>query len=134
MQRQLEDVLDAWDGDRYGPTTEIATAGMGIDLADRGDEFVLTADVPGFETDDIDLRLADDTLHITAERTKESTEEENESYIRNERTRRSMSRAVQLPESVDEEAVEASYRNGVLTVTLPKTEPTEPEETSIDIE
>jgi len=45
-----------------------------------------------------------------------------------------MSRAVRLPESVDEETVEASYRNGVLTVTLPKTEPTEPEETSIDIE
>jgi len=60
MQRQLEEVLDAWDGDRYGPTTELATTGMGIDLADRGDEFVLTADVPGFETDDIDLRLADD--------------------------------------------------------------------------
>ena len=134
MQRQLEEVLDAWDGDRYGPTTELATTGMGIDLADRGDEFVLTADVPGFETDDIDLRLADDTLHITVERTEESTEEDNESYIRNERTRRSMSRAVRLPESVDEETVEASYRNGVLTVTLPKTEPTEPEETSIDIE
>ena len=135
LQRQFEDALDLWDGEEFeAPLTDLTTSRMGIDLADCGDEFVLTADVPGFERDDIDLRLADDRLHITAEREHEEREEEDEFYIRSERSHRTARRSVRLPEPVDEDAVEATYKNGVLTVTLPKREPNEVEGTSIDVE
>ncbi|MDQ2052406.1 Hsp20/alpha crystallin family protein [Natronolimnohabitans sp. A-GB9] len=134
MQRQFEELLEMWDTDRSGaPTSGVST--MGIDLTDHGDQFTLTADVPGFETDEIDLRFADDTVYIAAEREQEQTEEHaEERYLKSERTRRSMSRTVRIPEPVDEEAIEATCKNGVLTVTLPKKEPGEPDGRSIDIE
>lgn len=144
MQQQFEQALEMWNVDQFGTPgasaeaeTSMTTTGMGIDLADRGEEFVLTADVPGFEKDDVQLRLADDTLHITAKREHETTEEpegDEEFYIRNERERRSLSRSVRLPEPIDEDGVEATYKNGVVTLTLPKQEPTEPSGRTIDIE
>lgn len=139
MQRQFEDALDMWDVDQFGmPTADTGmTTSMGIDLADHGEEFVLTADVPGFEKDDVDLRLSDNTLHITAEREGEETTERDEEegfYIKSERERQSLSRSVRLPEPIDAESIEATYRNGVVTVTIPKREPSQPEGRSIDIE
>ncbi|APW98483.1 heat-shock protein Hsp20 [Halobiforma lacisalsi AJ5] len=137
MQRQFEQALETWNVDQLG-TPATATERMGIDLADRGDEFVLTADVPGFEKQDIELRLSDDTVHITAKRERETTQESDEAdedmYIRSERERRSLSRSVSLPQPVEEDAVEATYRNGVVTLMLPKRETTEPTGRTIDID
>ncbi|WP_379796949.1 Hsp20/alpha crystallin family protein [Haloplanus sp. GCM10025708] len=98
---------------------------MSIDLEDRDDEFVVTADLPGFDKDDIDVQLTDDTLEIHADHEEEHEEEQEGRYIRQERTRRSMSRSIRLPEAVDKSEVTAEYDNGVLTVTLPKATPSE---------
>lgn len=95
---------------------------MSVDLVDRDGELVVTADAPGFEKDEIDVRVSGRTLTIEAERER-STEEEDETYLRSERRSESLRRTVQLPERVDEEAVSATYKNGVLTITLPKREP-----------
>lgn len=122
MSRQLEEATREWDGERFG--RELGQGSMGIDLADRGDEFVATADVPGFQKDEIDLRFQDDTLSISASRQRES-EEEDETYLRSERERRSMQQRVRIPEPVEEDRIEATLTNGVLTIRLPKAEPTE---------
>lgn len=122
-----------WNGGQTG-MPEMTVSTMGIDLADHGDQFVLTADVPGFEKDEIDLRLSDHTIHITAEREHETTDEREEYYLKSERARESMSRAVRIPEPVEEDAVAASYKNGVLTITLPKRDPADPNGQQIDIE
>jgi len=106
--------------------------GLAVDVEDAGDSFVVTADLPGFEKEDIDLTLRDDALAIEAEHEEEAGGEE-ERYVRRERSKRSMKRSVSLPESVDEEGVSASFKNGVLTVTLPKAGVAE-SGTSIDIE
>lgn len=132
MQEQIEQAMKLWNIDQFGmPGSE--TARMGVDLADHGDEYVLTADVPGFEKEDIDVQLSEKTLHITAEQEQE-TETDAEFYLKSERTRRSLRRSVRVPDSIDEGAVEATYRNGVLTVTLPKREPTDVDGQTIDIE
>lgn len=134
LQRQFEEMVDMWDGEQFNvPQTGIETSQIDVDLADRGDEIVVSADLPGFESDDIDLRLSDDTLHITAEHER-AEREEDEHYLKSERTRRSMRRSIRLPEPVDEDAVEATCENGVLTVTLPKAEPTALEGTKIDVQ
>ena len=91
-----------------------------IDVADRGDEFVVTADLPGYRKADIDVTLRGDRLQIRGEREEASEEGEEGRYIRKERRHESVSRSVSLPSEVDEESVSAQYRNGVLTVTLPK--------------
>ncbi|USZ66734.1 Hsp20/alpha crystallin family protein [Halorussus salilacus] len=122
MSRQFEESMGGGDwqkGLRVG-------SGMSVDVADRGDEYVVTADLPGFDTDDMDVSIRDDVLRIEADR-EEATEEGDEGdegdegrYIRRERRHQSVSRSVTLPEGVDEGNVSAEYRNGVLTVTLPK--------------
>lgn len=133
MQQQIEEMFGQWgevDPFQLGP---IGPSSMGIDLADHGDEFVLTADVPGFEKDDIELSITDRTVHIAAEFDEERRTDE-ESLLRSERQHRALSRSVKLPEAVEDEATEATYKNGVLTVTLPKLESSQIEGQRIDID
>ena len=114
MSSQFED-FDSWQG------LEGAMPGrLKIDLADHGDEFQLTADLPGFSKEDIDVELVEDKLRIRAEHEEDTETGEPGRYVRQERRKQSMDRSVTLPEPVDEEGVEARFRNGVLTVTLPK--------------
>ncbi|WP_121821159.1 Hsp20/alpha crystallin family protein [Halostella salina] len=97
---------------------------VAVDVAERDDEFVVTADLPGYEADDIDLTVADDRLRLSAERSEERAVEGDDGarYHRRERRRQSANRTVRLPDAVDENAVSATHENGVLTVTLPKRE------------
>jgi len=104
-----------------------------VDLEDLPDEYVVTADLPGYGKDDIDVQLADQTLRISAEHETTAEDEEAGRYVRRERTRESMSRSLSLPEPVDEESVSARFKNGVLTVTLGKRY-TESDSHHIDIE
>ncbi len=108
----------------------IGGSAVPVDLLDSGDDFVIIADLPGYARDDIDLTVAEETLRIDAER---DTDEEAGEIIRQERRRGSASRSVRLPEPVDETETTATYRDGVLRVTLPKVTP-EDDGQRIDIE
>ncbi|AEH35797.1 Hsp20/alpha crystallin family protein [Halopiger xanaduensis] len=90
-----------------------------VDVADTGDEYVVTADLPGYDTDDIDLTLSEGTLRLEANREDEREYAEGE-YLRRERTRKTANRRIRLPEPVEEDGVSAGYEDGVLTVRLPK--------------
>lgn len=121
--------------DQFGQFDDMnvpATQSLSVDLADHEDSFEVTADLPGYEREEIDLSVADRTLRISAER-DETTEEGDGNYLRRERRRRSVSRSLSLPEEVAEEEASATYTNGVLTVTLPKAASDE-DSRSIDIE
>jgi HSP20 family protein len=120
MRQQFEEAAGTIDNEVGA--LEGVRQGMKVDVEDTGDGFVVTADLPGYEKSDIDVRLADDRLRISAERDEESTDE-GSTYLRRERRRSHAERTVRLPEPVDESSVSASYRNGVLTVDLRKTEP-----------
>ncbi|WP_423743480.1 Hsp20/alpha crystallin family protein (plasmid) [Haladaptatus sp. SPP-AMP-3] len=115
MGRQFETMGDQFGSKGMG----WQPGGMSLDVADHDETFVVTADLPGFEKDDIDISLRGDRLRIAAESGAE-TEEGDEDYLRRERRQQSMSRTLTLPEAVDESSVSAEYQNGVLTVTLPK--------------
>lgn len=96
-----------------------AVGGVAIDVADREEKYVVTADLPGHETEDIEVTVTECWLRIEAER-ETALAEEDEEYIFNERRRESVIRTVRLPEPVEEDAVTATYTNDVLTITLPK--------------
>lgn len=97
------------------------TQGVPIDLIDEDESYAVTADLPGYEKEDIDIRLTGSTLMIRAERSTETEEIDSEGeYVRRERSHESVNRSVQLPERVSQDDTDASYQNGVLTVTLPK--------------
>jgi HSP20 family protein len=124
MSEQFEDVSRSDLG---------LTSRLNVDVEDQVDEYVVTADLPGFEKDDIDVELADQTLRIAAEHESEAETEAAGQYVRRERSRESMSQSISLPEAVEEEGVEARFKNGVLTITLPKAYDSE-DTHSIDIE
>jgi HSP20 family protein len=118
MQENFENAAELWDPDAVDaglPTT----TGLRIDLEDTGDELVLTGDLPGFDTEDIDVRVNDRTLHVSAERDEE-TETETGEFVRRERRHSSVSRSVSLPAPVDTGGIDATHTNGVLTVRMPK--------------
>lgn len=124
----IEEILDLVTGGAK------PAEGLSVDVADTGDAFVVVADLPGYDQDDIDVRLPDDTtLYVTAERDLE-TIAEAERYVSRERQRASVSRQVGLPEPVDEAETSASYDDGVLTVTLGKLVGGDDEDTEIPVE
>lgn len=134
IERMLERMAEQFEG-----VDDVRSFGapfggrLKVDVEDLRDEYVVTADLPGFEKEDIEVELADETLRIAADRETSSEAEEAGRYVRRERSRESTSRSVSLPEPVDEEGVSARFKNGVLTVTLPKLH-TAADGHSIDIE
>ena len=123
MSRQFDERSEPWGDD--GPLARLGESeGMAVDLVEHDDEFVVTVDAPGFEKEEVDVRVTDHTLHVEAEH-DESVDEGDERYLRRERRHESMRRSIRLPEEVDTESVNARLNNGVLTVTVPKLEATE---------
>ncbi len=96
------------------------TAAVPVDVLDRGDRFVLRADLPGYES--LSVTVSDGrTVGIEAERSEDGDDDEDgDRYVRRERPRGTASRDVPLPEPVRETEATASYDDGVLTVELPK--------------
>lgn len=88
-----------------------------VDVRERDGEIVVTAELPGIEKDMIDLRVDTDSVRISASDDVEMAEE-NERYVRRGRSTRQLRRRVALPAPVDPDTAEASYENGVLTVTV----------------
>lgn len=96
---------------------------LNVDVAEDDERVIVTADLPGFASDDIDVDLRDDTLTIAATQGTEEDEEGGDDDVRfhhRERQHRAVSRRISLPAPVEREEASASYNNGVLTVTLPK--------------
>ncbi len=90
-----------------------------VDIAESDDRFVVKAEVPGVDKDDIEISLVDGNLVIQGEKKQES-EEEGRNFYRVERSYGSFKRVFALPARVDMDQVKASYEDGVLSVVIPK--------------
>jgi HSP20 family protein len=90
-----------------------------MDVRETDKEIVVEAELPGIDEKDVSLSLQDGVLTIRGEK-KHEHEEEKENYRVSERRYGSFQRAMRLPDTVDENKVEASFNNGVLTASLPK--------------
>jgi HSP20 family protein len=101
-----------------------------MDLVERGDEFLLRADLPGLSENEVNIELEDNVLTISGER-KAEHEQGKEGYYRLERASGSFSRSLTLPEGVDPEKVRASFDRGVLEVRIPKPEQRKPRKVTI---
>ena len=102
-----------------------------MDVSERQDEVVVKAEIPGMEKEDIKVSVKDDKLTISGEKKREEREE-GENWHRVERTYGSFKRVLALP-SVDNEKVEATYKDGVLEIRLPKLESAKPKEIPIKV-
>ena len=96
-----------------------------MDLAETDDEFVLRADLPGLDKDDLEIEVKDNVLTISGERQAEH-EDRKEGYHRVERSFGRFSRSLDLPEGIDASQVSADFERGVLEVRIPKPEERQP--------
>ena len=93
-----------------------------IDLYETEENLILKAEIPGLNPEDLDVSITNDILTIKGEMKKEFAQE-RENYHRMERRYESFSRSIQLPSRVMIEDVEATYREGVVTIIMPKCKP-----------
>eukprot|EP00850_Spirogloea_muscicola_P005734 SM000026S08983 [mRNA] locus=s26:846960:847695:- [translate_table: standard] len=96
-----------------------AIANTDVDWIETNNAHVFRVDLPGVQKSDVDVRVEDHTLAISAERKREEREE-GDQYHRVERVRARFLRRFRLPDNVDTDNIQAQLENGVLTVTVPK--------------
>lgn len=105
-----------------------------VDIRQEGSDIVVTADLPGVDRKDIKIDVRDNNvLDISAQKVTESEEQEQTAYLRRERRYMGYARSLMLPAPVDKAKAKASYKDGVLTVTLPMMQP-KPEEKKSEIQ
>jgi HSP20 family protein len=103
-----------------------------VDIMETENEVVLKADLPDVKLEDIDIRLENGTLTLKGERKFEKAEN-GKGYHRIERGYGAFARVFTLPDTLDGERVRAEYKNGVLTVTLPKKEVAKPKTVKVEV-
>ncbi len=94
--------------------------GWGVEVQDRDEAVVIRADAPGFEPGDFDIEMRGYNLVLSAAQCEESTQEESGRQWK----RRELHHSIPLPAEIDADKIDAQYRNGVLTITAAKREPT----------
>jgi len=103
-----------------------------VDIYETPNELVVKADMPDVNEKDIDVRVENNLLTIRGERKFEKSVSE-ENFLRVERTYGSFSRSFSLPNTANAETIAAEYKNGVLTVTLPKREESKPRQVKVTV-
>jgi len=113
------------------PTMPLREMAMpSVDLEDRGKDFCVSVELPGFDKEDVNVEIAEDAVVVQAKKTQ-AEEEKKKTYIRRERSAQTYYRRIQLPEKVVADNAKASLSNGVLEITLPKKEPKETKKLTI---
>jgi len=132
MQREVGRVFDSLftdiDGDGNIVTQWIPRA----DVSERGDAYVIKAELPGVSKDDVKITLDENVLTVKGEK-KQEKEEKDRNYHRVERSYGSFERSFRLPTSVKSDKIDAMYKDGVLTITLPKAEEAKPKEIEVKV-
>jgi HSP20 family protein len=118
MDKLMENFFGGFDLRPFGRKSESFTPR--IDVVDTDKEIKVSAELPGLDEKDIDVSLTKESLTIRGEK-KEEKEEKGKDYYRSERSYGSFIRTISLPAEIDAESVTASFKKGVLTVSLPKT-------------
>ena len=110
----------------------MSTAGVFplINLTEDADRFYLRAELPGIQPDDLDISATANSIAVSGER-RIAEENGGARYHRREREAGKFNRVVNMPDPVDSDKIEAECRNGVLTVTIPKSEKSKPRQISI---
>ena len=104
-----------------------------VDISEDKENVIIKSEMPGMSKDDVKISIQDNVLTLKGEK-KQEKEEKDKNYHRIERNYGSFCRSFQLPTSVKSDKVKASYKDGVLSVTLPKTEEVKPKEIPISID
>lgn len=135
LHREMERLFeDAWRGrTSFPPETWLGGASWpSVDETDDDKAYRISVELPGLDEKDVEVTLADGVLTIRGEK-KQEEEEKRRDYYRKERSYGSFRRTLAVPGEVDESRIRASFKKGVLTVELPKSEEAQKKVKHIDI-
>lgn len=127
-RRTWPSLLDEVFGDFFAPGATAPgnrSGAVPMNVAERSDAFVLSFELPGVRPEDADVQVDGDQLVVTAERKFDREKTEGLEFRRVEHRYGSFARTVVLPKDVRFDAIDAQFRDGVLTVTVPKAEPSQ---------
>ncbi len=127
MRREMDRLFsEAMDRGTYLPSSGVFPA---LNVSQDGDRFYVQAELPGINPSDIEISVEGNTLTLRGERKPEVVE--GVSYHRRERPTGRFHRALTLPQEIDADKVEAIFKNGVLTLVLPKAEHAKPKKIAV---
>lgn len=127
----LMDLFDEFERSVFGENGRRIPA-FSTDIKDEGDHYLLQAELPGVQKEDIDLDVKDGVLTITASH-QQSSQQTQDNYVCRERRTGSFTRSFNL-EGIQEEGITAAYRDGVLELVLPKRQEVLPQSRKIAIQ
>jgi HSP20 family protein len=123
LRREVDRLFEDFDGGHWRSPFRRIEAAFGatpaVDVTETDKAYEITAELPGMDEKNIDVKLANGVLTIKGEKQDEKEEKQKDYYVR-ERSYGSFERSFQVPDGVDAEKIEANFRKGVLTLTLPK--------------
>lgn len=132
----LQDQVNRLLNQAFGNSSDeasITTWAPAVDIYETEHELVVKADLPDVRAEDLDIRVENNILTIRGDRKFEKKVDEK-NYLRVERTYGSFSRSFSLVNTVNSEAIKADYKNGVLTLTIPKREEAKPKQIKVNVE
>ena len=133
MRKEMDRLWDSFFEGGLRRRTEGAVEWLpSLDIAETKNELVVKCEIPGMDPKDIDISLSDGMLTIKGEK-KQEREEKEADYHLVERSYGAFTRSVQLPKEVQSDKISAFYKNGVLKITLPKSEEVQKKEIKIKV-
>ena len=131
LQQQLNRVFnDVFE--RAGEESNLTSWAPAVDILETEHDLIVNADLPDMDPKDLDIRVENNILTIRGERKFEKKVSEDK-YLRVERAYGSFSRSFSLANTVNAEAIQAEYQNGVLTLTIPKREEAKPKQIKVNV-
>ena len=146
LLEDLKGQLDKWFGEHFSKNKEAVAKGESIfsdtgsllrfpvvDIEEQKDKYVVHAEIPGMKKDEIEVEYRDSYLTIRGEK-KFEHEEKKKDFHRIERSYGSFHRTFEIPEEINEEAIKGEYKNGILSISLPMSNPEKRKVKKIEIE
>ncbi len=136
MDRILEEIIPPHlrhSGEGWKRDAEKRIATPAIDIIERNGDTIIKAELPGALKEDISIAMQEDTLTIRAE-IKGEPDIKDEQYTYRERNHRAYARSIKMPFKVNQEKIAAGFKDGILTITLPKAEDLKPKKIAISVD
>jgi HSP20 family protein len=121
LRREMDRLLERFFGEAPSPELSGGTWEPRLNISETKDALTIKAELPGLESKDLDVSVSGDALTIKGEKKQEKEEKDEQRHVV-ERSYGAFLRMVRLPASVAQDKIKASFKNGVLTISLPKTE------------
>jgi len=138
FRKNFGDLFDSFFNAWTSPLQEFSNSlanlagGIPLDVIDRGDAYIVKASLPGVQKNDIDIEITDNVLTIKGTFNSE-TKNENERYLLQERRTGTFTRSLSFGEELASDKVTAQFKDGILEITIPKSEPIMPKMTKVNI-